>query len=322
MVYPLVYCGHNWGFASVENHKTKISFLVIIGGIKVKRILILGSGGMLGHLVTLFFKDRKKDYSTANLSYPRQTFSDSRVMNVREVDRLKSFLETEKFDYVINCVALLVKDSELNQADAIWINSYFPHWLEEICTTIGTKVIHVSTFGIFDGCNGPFAEHSSPVNPLFYAKTKMLGELSSRDSLTVRSDFFGPDMNVKGKGLFNWFFMSKGDIHGYVNAGFSGVSSLEFAKFCDAAMKNGWSGCYNLAAPEFSSKFQLLSQIKATFGIDKVRIVPDNRPCNSFCCLSERKDINYISADYKTMLNELKCFMSEHRTFYEHYYFM
>lgn len=287
----------------------------------MKRVLILGSGGMLGHLVTLFLKDRAQDYSTVNLSYPRRAFPDSRVMDVRDVDRLKLLLETEKFDYIINCVALLVKDSELNQANAIWINSYFPHWLEEICALIGARVIHVSTFGIFDGCSGPFTEYSLPANPLFYAKTKMLGELSGSNSLTVRSDFFGPDMNAEGKGLFNWFFMSKGDIHGYTNAGFSGVSSLEFAKFCDAAMKNDWSGCYNLAATEFSSKFQLLNQIKATFGTDGINLVPDNRPCNSFCCLSERKDINYISDDYETMLNELKCFMAEHRAFYKHYCF-
>ena len=46
--------------------------------------------------------------------------------------QLKETISSIKPDVIINCIGILIKGSKVNPANAIFINSYFPHLLVEI----------------------------------------------------------------------------------------------------------------------------------------------------------------------------------------------
>lgn len=283
------------------------------------KVLVLGSGGMLGHITTIHLKEN--GYDVQDVSYPEKAFNDSYVCNVFKLEELEVILNNYDFDIIINCIALLVEASEKNKAEAVFINSYFPHWLEKKYIDSHTKIIQVSTDGVFGNGTPPYAEDDRHLNDTFYAKSKSLGELVNSKDLTVRSSYFGPDKNVSGLGLLNWFFKQKGEISGFDGVFFTGVTSLEFAQFIE---KYGFSmtGTYNLGARESISKFELLKKIKNEFNIDYLKINPNSTTTQDTSVHTKREDCKYQLKSYDDMISELHDFMNKHYDLYPHYNFI
>lgn len=283
------------------------------------KILVLGSGGMLGHVTTIYLKESGHD--VLDVSYPEKAFHNSFVCNVFNLEEFEEVLNNHDFDVIINCIALLIKASEENIDQAIFINSYFPHWLEKKYMNSHTKIIQVSTDGVFGDGKPPYAEDDRHLNDTYYAKSKSLGELVNAKDFTVRSSYFGPDKNDSGLGLLNWFFKQKGEISGFDNVFFTGVTSLEFAKFIEH-YGFGMTGTYNLGASESISKFELLLKMKNEFNIDYLNIKPDSTKTQDTSVATIRKDCQYQLKSYDDMISELHDFMIKHDDLYPHYKFM
>ena len=192
-----------------------------------KKILVIGSSGMLGHIVVMYLRER--GYIVNDISFHNKMDKDTILLNVTDENTIQVFLKNKKFDYIINCAALLVNDSNLNKVEAIKINALFPHWLERFYSNTDTKIIQVSTAGVFYGDKAPYYEDDRSDAISFYGKTKSLGELCNEKDLTIRSDYFGPDIKSSGKSLFNWALQQKEKVNGYSRVYINGVTSLEFA---------------------------------------------------------------------------------------------
>lgn len=283
------------------------------------KILVLGSGGMLGHITTVYLKENGNDIQ--DVSYPEKAFDNSYVCNVFKLEELEVILNNNDFDIIINCIALLVKASEENKAEAVFINSYFPHWLEKKYINSHTKIIQVSTDGVFGNGTPPYAEDDRHLNDTFYAKSKSLGELVNSKDLTVRSSYFGPDKNDSGVGLLNWFFKQKGEISGFDEVFFTGVTSLEFAKFIEK-YGFGMTGTYNLGARESISKFELLQKLKNEFNIIYLNINPDSTKKQDTSVYTTREDCKYRLKSYDVMIRELHDYINTHYDLYPHYDFI
>ncbi len=279
-------------------------------------ILVLGSGGMLGHLTTIYL--REKGHNVKDLSFPKAAFNDSFVCNVCDTQKLAQFIDYHEFDMIINCIALLIRESEQNKSQAVYLNSYFPHWLEKKYENTKTKIVQVSTDGVFGSGKAPFDENAPQMNTSFYARSKSLGELDNTKDLTIRSSYFGPDMNEGGKGLLNWFLSQKGEVKGFKKAIFTGVTSLEFAKFVDTVAFNS-SGIYNLGASSPISKYDLLSAFKKRLQLDEINIIADSEYSVDTSVLTSRKDILYNQINYDIMINELCDYIENHKEYYPHY---
>lgn len=283
------------------------------------KVLVLGSGGMLGHLTTVYLKEQ--GHAVSDLSYPDKAFESSIVMDITDLKRFEEYLDSNNFDMIINCIALLIKASNDNKAGAVYINSYFPHWLEKKYNATHTKIIQVSTDGVFGEGKPPFKETDSIMCTSFYARSKSLGELINNKDLTVRSSYFGPDRNKNGQGLLNWFFSQKGTVSGYKKVVFTGVTSLEFAKFVDEYGMTA-TGVYNLGAIKSVSKYYLLQTIKEKFSLDDIEIVPQDNVISDTSVTTERNDIKYRKKSYEAMINELYDFIENHKDMYCHYTFL
>ena len=128
------------------------------------RILLTGSGGMLGHdLVTTF----------ADTALDARTREELDITDAEAVARA-----VEGVGVVINAAAYTkVDDAEAEREAAFAINAEGPKNLARACKSHGARLIHVSTDYVFDGeATTPYPE-DTPRNPVsVYGQSKAKGE--------------------------------------------------------------------------------------------------------------------------------------------------
>lgn len=281
------------------------------------RVLVIGSGGMLGHMLTLYLKEA--GYKVDDISYKFKCNEHTYCLDVLDEGELAGYLIGRDYSVVINCAALLVHESEKDKIRAIKLNSMFPHWLETFYAESETRVIQVSTAGVYYGDRAPYTEEDRHDTFNFYGKTKSLGELQNDKDLTVRSDFFGPDMKITGKGLFNWAVCQENMVTGFGNVFINGVTSLEFAKFIEHIIKNPISGSINLHSQDGISKADLLRKIYSYMN-KNVIVTDDYEVKRNTCITSNRTDCHYVNKTYDEQLSELCDWICNHKELYSQYF--
>lgn len=285
---------------------------------KKEKIMVLGSAGMAGHVVTTFFEE-KTGYEVSNLAHTRKLNEKSYLMDVSDFNSFGALLDQEVYDVIINCIGLLNQYADIFKGKAILLNSYLPHFLEEKYRGSHTKIIHVSTDCVFSGKAGTYAETAFKDGDSSYDRTKAIGEITGDRNLTIRTSIIGPDMNPGGIGLFNWFMKSEGEINGYANSIWTGVTTLELAKAMESMIHADTTGIYHLVSGKAINKYELLLLFKEVFKRSKVSIRKYDNPRIDKSLVNTRSDFHYEVPDYPSMLSEMKEWMLDHRGFYPHY---
>jgi dTDP-4-dehydrorhamnose reductase len=285
-----------------------------------KKIIILGSSGMLGHVVTLYFKKFPNLFDVVDVSRTSNLIKPSVLLNVTDFDSLNQLIESENPNVIINCVGILNMNAEQNPADAILVNSYLPHFLEKVTFNTICKVIHISTDCVFSGKRGSYKESDYTDADGFYAKSKALGELNNAKDLTIRTSIIGPEMHTNGIGLFQWFSTQQGTINGYTEVYWTGVTTIELTKFIFHCLQTDLVGLYHLVNNDPISKFDLLNLFKQVFENSKVNeIVPSHQHSYDKSLLNTRKDYDYIVPNYLEMIYEMKKWILDYLPLYPHY---
>lgn len=134
----------------------------------VKKILILGAGGMLG-------QDLSKILADFNL-----ILWDQPEIDITDKKQSDSKIKDLKPDIVINCAAYTnVDDCETNSDLAMNVNGQAVGYLAETLKEIGSIFVQISTDYIFSGQNKDgYTEDSQEIGPLnVYGQSKLKGEL-------------------------------------------------------------------------------------------------------------------------------------------------
>lgn len=282
------------------------------------KVLILGSNGMAGHTIALYFIEKGYDVTTSSIT--PSSFGKNIVGNALDSEFFKALLITDKFDVVINCIGLLIKDSEKNPSKAIYLNSYLPHFAVDILKDKKTKFIHMSTDCVFSGKTGGYTEKSIPDGETFYDRTKTLGEINDNKNLTFRNSIIGPDINIDGSGLFNWFMKQTGEINGFTKAIWTGVTTLTLAKAMEKAMEENLTGLYNLVNNQNISKFDLLKLFNRHMKNDAIKILPADTLSLDKSLVRTRNDFSFVVPCYEEMVIEMKSWIYDHKDIYSHYF--
>lgn len=270
------------------------------------KLLVLGGKGMAGHVLTAYLKQKHKEvYYTSRDAQDETGY----VLDVLDTVQLETLIEELQPDVVINAIGILNEHAEQNEQLAFQINALLPHQLVKLMNRRNGKVIHISTDCVFKGDKGYYTETDQPDGTSVYAKTKALGEITESPHLTVRTSIIGPELKENGIGLLLWFLKQKGEIKGYNQALWNGVTTLELAKAIDYFLEQKTTGLYHLHAPERISKYELLSLFKEVFKKDDVTIVPSNNVKLDRTILHTRNDVFYEVKPYREMLQELKAWM-------------
>lgn len=282
----------------------------------IKKVLVVGINGMAGH-VAFKFLQKTQSYQVYGLARNIKSNENTFNLDVSDTIGFCKILEKHQFDYIINCIGILNQDAESNPSKAIWYNSYFPHFLEEITKDTLSKVIHISTDCVFNGKEGNYSETAPKNGEGFYAQSKALGEINNFKDLTIRTSIIGPELNIKGIGLFNWFMHQTGEINGYTSAIWSGVTTLELAKAIDFVIRNPLNGLVHLTNGVPINKFALLNLLKEVWNRKSLSInAYEGKKVDK--SLKKSEIFNYQVPDYKEMLVEQLNWMEEFTNLYQY----
>lgn len=134
----------------------------------MKKILVTGCNGQLGRAIN-------KEYENEDVTLIN---TDVAELDITDIDAVMTFVNEKKPDVIINCAA----HTNVNLCESQWdlaykINAIGPRNLSIAATSIGAKMVHVSTDYVFDGSASTPYNEFSPVAPLgAYGKTKLEGE--------------------------------------------------------------------------------------------------------------------------------------------------
>lgn len=283
----------------------------------VKKVLILGSTGMLGHQVYYYLK-QYSNYEIIDVAFRRKLHEGTIILDITKKEQVEAFINKCNPNIIINCIGVLISGSKSNPANAIYVNSFFPHQLAHLARKIGAKVIHISTDCVFSGNKGSYHENDLRDADDVYGRSKALGELINNDDLTIRTSIIGPELKQSGEGLFNWFMQQKGTINGYVNAFWGGVTTLELAKAITKAIESNIRGIVHLTNNEKISKFELLLLFQEVWNKNDVEI---QKYAGKYVDKSLIQDSEWYKVpSYKEMLIDLRIWMNSIEIVYDENY--
>jgi dTDP-4-dehydrorhamnose reductase len=247
------------------------------------RVLILGGTGMLGHKLWQTCSGRFDTYAT--LRQPAASiarlglFAPARAVghvSAQDFDSVVRAVAAARPDVVVNCVGVVKQDAAAKDPyTSIAVNALLPHRLAQLCGAAGARLIHVSTDCVFTGRKGDYSEDDTPDAEDLYGRTKLLGEATGANCLTLRTSMIGREL-AGARGLVEWFLAQEGGrVRGFKRAVFSGFTTAALSEIIAGliAERRDLSGLYHVAA-EPVTKFDLLSLVKEVYGL-RVEIEPD-----------------------------------------------
>ncbi len=281
------------------------------------KFLILGCNGMAGHMISLYMKEQGHD--VLGFAHTKSVLVDSVEGDAHNVAYVKELIGVDRFDAVINCIGLLNKACDEHQAEAVYLNSYFPHHIAKLTEGTHTQIIHMSTDCVFSGKRGQYTEDDFGDGETFYDRTKALGEIINDKDLTLRQSIVGPDLNKNGIGLLNWFMQMHGEVMGYTGAMWTGQTTLQLAKTMEVAAKERVHGLYNMVPDTKISKCDLLALFNKYIRKEKIAVIPVDKMAADKSLKRTRWDFEYKIPDYEKMVAELAEWMRKHKAMYPHY---
>lgn len=218
------------------------------------KILIVGSSGMLGGTAKNYFSNvetlDRNELDLSDCSY----------------EQLAIAIDRKKCDFVINCAGL-IKQRSVKNYQMIAVNSVLPHKLSEICNTFGQKMFHITTDCVFDGKKGAYNEISKHSAQDVYGVSKSLGE--PIDCMTIRTSIIGEEKRNK-LSLLEWVRSNKGgNINGFTNHHWNGVTCLELCKVIEYIIKNNlYEHKLRHVFSNTVSKYELVNLINEIYKLD------------------------------------------------------
>ncbi len=224
----------------------------------MKKILVLGERGMLGNAVLRYFSINK-DYSIHTM---KNRWSSENLKNFKE-----EIIEISP-EFIVNCIGKIPQKggSDLNYQD---LNVNLPMFLE----TLNIKIIHPSTDCEFSGVDSrdflykkSSERDAADLYGISKAKISEKIEKEFKNTKIIRVSILGHEINTSVS-LLDWFLSSKGEVDGYVNHYWNGITTLEWAKLCSGIIEN-WDNYPTLnqyGTKEINSKYDLLNIIKKVY---------------------------------------------------------
>lgn len=237
-----------------------------------QRVLVLGVSGMLGHEMfrVLSSMPHLEVFGAARSGH----FLKSVVPDVREhiflgtdvlhLDSIAKLLEKVRPSVIVNCVGLVKQlESASDPLIALPINAIFPHQLARLAALLKARVIHISTDCVFSGDRGAYREDDIPDAADLYGRSKLLGELTDGDTITLRTSIIGRELQG-AHSLVDWFLHSTGSVKGFSKAVFSGLTTHELAKVVGMVIgRSDLRGLWHVSAAPIDkySLLRLLNEI-------------------------------------------------------------
>ena len=253
----------------------------------MNKILVLGSTGMLGRMVSEYFSQ----FPEFELFQTFRSIQNNKLVNNHKfdamTDSLELLIEKIKPDYLINCIGIIKPEiNERNQSSinrAININTYFPIKLSKSAKKHNFKYVQIGTDCVFSGLVGNYQETSFQDAADVYGKTKIVGEIFDSSKYLLRSSIVGPEPG-QGKSLLNWFLSQNHQtVNGFIDHKWNGITTLNFAKIVHGMIKSSKfiNNLQHITPQDEVSKYDLLLYFNKYFQSNVTIVsVDSNNPVN------------------------------------------
>jgi dTDP-4-dehydrorhamnose reductase len=261
------------------------------------KIFIFGAKGMLGRYVSSIMKG-----VCQIISLTRDDFDLIRIQELNNfLDRLRILPE----DVFINC-AVVMKEriTQKGMTETIIVNSLLPHLLAGYCNEKKARLIHISSDCVFNGKKGNYLENDAHDGMTPDGKTKSLGE--PEFATILRTSIIGEEFGQK-RHLLEWIRSQKGEICGYTDHIWNGVTCLHLAQLIKIIIIKNlfWNGARHIFSPNKVSKYQLLCFIKKIYRLEHIKIKEIKA---GFCdrAMSSLFKQDFLLPDLESQIRELK----------------
>lgn len=294
------------------------------------KLLIPGVSGLLGINLA---QETMSEYEVVGIERGKLQNAPFDVIHQDLSDALaiEKILDSQKPNYVINCVALAnLEDCEDNPDLAKQMNIDLPRQIARACKAKNIPFVHISTDAVFDGEKDEFYTEEDKPNPLsVYAKTKLDGEWAvlteNPEALVARVNFYGWSLNGK-RSLAEFFYnnlTNNKSMSGFTDVLFCPMLVNDTARLLIKMLKKELKGLYHVVGPQAMSKYQFGVEIARKFHLKESEITPKSV---SFSGLIAKRSNNLslstrkLSTDLGESLPEFSTGLNEFYTQYEQGY--
>jgi dTDP-4-dehydrorhamnose reductase len=262
------------------------------------KIAIFGSTGMIGSAATIYLS--RLEHSVIEVN--REGISITGKNAVRKFDALTDSVDQLLSSFpsdtiLVNLIGVIRhkidSHSEESLSQAKKVNSDFPKLLVQSASNLNLRVVQIATDCVFSGNDGAYSEDSR-VDPVdIYGETKVAGEITAENLLTLRVSIVGREIENHVE-LMDWVISQPQNnvIKGFSNHFWNGITSLHFAKILDGVLKESvnTNGTFHLIPTGAVTKLELIQMIAALSGRFDLKIV---------ATLSEKSIDRTLRTNYK-----------------------
>ena len=136
-------------------------------------IWLIGNKGMLGTELSLLLESSGLPFTGTD-----------RGVDITDPAALKSFIQTQPVDWIINCAAYTAVDRAEDDAEnSRLLNTEGPRNIAALAKETGARLIHISTDYVFNGQGSkPYTEDDTPDPIGVYGLTKRNGEIKALEA--------------------------------------------------------------------------------------------------------------------------------------------
>jgi len=253
------------------------------------RVLVLGGSGMLGSMVldvlsrnsALRVRATARDAALVEACGQRIEGVEWSLLDALRANNtaLRDVLADAR--WVVNAIGLTkpcIHDDNAAEVDrAVRVNALFPHRLARAAKATGARVLQIATDCVYSGDKGSYCETDPHDAHDAYGKTKSLGEVPATVMRHLRCSIIGPEPK-ENKFLLAWFLgqQADGQVGGYTNHAWNGVTTLHFARLCEGIIlhKPKLPRMQHVLPGDTVSKCELLGCFANAYGRIDVTITP------------------------------------------------
>lgn len=243
-------------------------------------VAVLGIGGMLGHKV--FQHLQSAHLPTVGMmrgsDVPPWLAGAVRTrVDAERFEDLAGMLREVRPRYIVNCIGVVKqRPAAQDPVASITINALLPHRLSALAAEWGGRLIHFSSDCVFSGSRGGYCEDDPADAVDLYGRSKALGEVRARNTLTLRTSIIGRELSGRHS-LLEWFrSQNGGSVRGFREVIWSGITTLCAARLVEELIVKHpeLSGLYQAPAGRIS-KYDLLCHLRDAYALN-IDIAPDD----------------------------------------------
>lgn len=230
---------------------------------------------MLGHKLVEVLGRSFEVFSTIRVPFERVAhfgiFDRQRTLDnidVTDFGSLRDTIADLHPDVVVNAVGIIKQLAPAEgSANMSLVNSTLPQELARMSERLGFRLICIGTDCVFSGNRGSYSEADEPDPVDDYGRTKLLGEVSGPNRLTIRTSIIGRELGTANS-LVEWFLSNRGGrVQGFTKAIYTGLPTIEFAGLITKliAEHRDLNGIYHVAS-EPITKYDLLLLLNEYYG--------------------------------------------------------